>query len=445
MKADDPTAEPLSRATGLWCVVSASAGVRSVPISETGALTIGRSDTCDIVVADESASRRHAILRARTIEDLGSRNGTVVAGRRLLPGESVPIDVGVVIEIGTAMLLIHRGPPVIEPGPPTVGGPVIVDPTMQRLYAMLDVVAPSTLPVLLLGETGTGKEVFASELHGRSARRKQPFLRLNCASLSGSLLESELFGYERGAFTGATQAKPGLFEAGHGGTVFLDEVGELPLETQAKLLRVLDGGEVLRLGSVKPKMVDVRWVAATNRDLGVLAQAGSFRSDLFYRLNGISITIPPLRRRSNDILPLAERFTREASLREGRAAMRLSDVTRQALLAYPWPGNVRELKSVIDRAVVLAAGPSTGGAILPDHLLLPMHPMSAPEPSPMASILPPLPPDATGTPLEREQLLEALQRTGGNQTEAAKLLGVARRTLINRMEKYGLARPRKRE
>lgn len=428
MKSEDPTADVQDRASGLWCVVSASSGVRSVPISESGALVIGRSESCAIVVADESVSRRHAVLRARTIEDLGSRNGTVVGGRRLAAGESAPVDVGVVIEIGSATLLLHRGPPAIQPGPPTAGGPVIVDPTMQRLYAMLDVVAPSSLPVLLLGETGTGKEVFAAEIHGRSARRKKPFLRLNCAALSGTLLESELFGFEKGAFTGASQAKPGLFEAGDGGTVFLDEVGELPLETQAKLLRVLENGEVLRLGSVRPKRVDVRWISATNRDLGALAQAGMFRSDLFYRLNGIAVTLPPLRRRPNDILPLAERFCREAGAREQRPAARLTDTARQALLAYGWPGNVRELKSVVDRAVVLAGA----GAILTDHLLLPYD--DAPPPMP-----------APGSSLEREQLLEALQRTGGNQTEAAKLLGVARRTLINRMEKYGLQRPRKRE
>lgn len=438
LKPEDPTAKQAPRPSGLWCVISAASGVRSVPLSEPGSLVIGRAEDCAIVVPDASVSRRHAVLRAGKIEDLGSRNGTTVGGRRLGAGESALVEVGVVIEVGSATLLLHHGPPVLTPAPATTG-PILADPTMQRLYAMLDVVAPSSLPVLVLGETGTGKEVFAAELHARSARRAAPFLRLNCASLTGTLLESELFGFERGAFTGATQAKPGLFESANGGTVFLDELGELPLETQAKLLRVLENGEVIRLGSVRPRTVDVRWVGATNRDLDAMASAGMFRSDLYYRLNGIAVTLPPLRRRHDDILPLAEQFCRAAGARDQRPPAFLTDATRATLLGHSWPGNVRELKSVIDRAVVLAS--ATGGVVSPEHLLLPAKAATT---ATAASALDAEPPAAT-SPLEREQLLEALQRTGGNQTEAAKLLGVARRTLINRMEKYGLQRPRKRE
>ena len=425
---NDPTADVVSKRSGdevLWLVVSSASGVESRPLPQGSRIVIGRAEDCDIVIDDESVSRRHAMLRDRQLEDLGSRNGTLVKGRRLGPGERAGLDIGSVAEIGSATLLLYRGPPPAKRATTKkedASGPILVEPTMQRLYAMLDVVAPSMLPVMILGETGTGKEVFASEIHARSARRNAPFLRLNCAALSGSLLESELFGHEKGAFTGAATAKPGLFESADGGTVFLDEVGELPLETQAKLLRVLENGDVIRLGSVKPKKVDVRYIAATNRDLVALSQAGMFRSDLYFRLNGVAVTLPPLRRRTLEIVPLAERFA-------GEAAEKISDAARLALTKYGWPGNVRELKSVIERACVLASRAPT---IEVEHLLLP-------EPTAMSAGV-----KKKADPLlDKERVLEALQRAHGNQTEAAKLLGVSRRTLINKLEKYNLSRPRK--
>lgn len=471
---------------GLFVVLSSAAGVTVVPMPNRPRLVIGRAPECDLVIHDDSVSRRHAVLDGRVLEDLGSRNGTIVKGRRLEPGDREGLDVGVVVEIGSATMMLHRGP--VAPGAtasaastgdvqPGAGahadeGPLLVDPTMRRLYAMLEVVAASDLPILVLGETGTGKEVFASQVHARSGRAGGPYLRLNCAALSGSLLESELFGHERGAFTGAMQAKPGLFEAADGGTVFLDEVGELPLETQAKLLRVLENGEVIRLGSVKPKRVNVRYVSATNRDLSHAIQAQTFRSDLFFRLNGIAVTLPPLRRRPLEVLPLAERFVRLSASRVGRPAPALTDSAKQGLVNYSWPGNIRELKSVVERAFVLAAG---GHALGLEHLLLPedggLEPASVRERRSHASAtgspsgglvtatpamgMPVLGPtfegeSSLGRPLrpdeafERDRVLEALQRTGGNQTEAAKLLSVSRRTLINKMEKYGLQRPRKR-
>ncbi len=473
---------------GLVVVLSSAAGVTVFPLPNRARLVIGRASDCDIVIDDESVSRKHAVLENRALEDLGSRNGTVVNGRRLEPGHREGLEVGVVAEIGSATLMLHRGAvpaavrhdartPVAPPVATDDEGPLLVDPKMRRLYAMLDVVAPSDLPVLVLGETGTGKEVFSSQVHARSGRRAGPYLRLNCAALSGSLLESELFGHERGAFTGAMQAKPGLFEAADGGTVFLDEVGELPLDTQAKLLRVLENGEVIRLGSVKPKRVNVRYVSATNRDLSVAVQAGTFRSDLFFRLNGVAVTLPPLRRRPLEILPLAERFIRLGAARAGRPVPSLTDGAKQALVNYSWPGNIRELKSVVERAVVLATGSPALGI---EHLLLPedgqgLEPASVRERRQSQSVsigsggVPTMPPPgatpAIGVPLaptfevdpaalgrplrpdesfERDRVLEALQRTGGNQTEAAKLLGVSRRTLINKMEKYALQRPRKR-
>jgi transcriptional regulator with PAS, ATPase and Fis domain len=367
--------------------------------------------------------------------------------------------------------------------------PIIADPTMQRLYALLDVIAPSPLNVLVLGETGTGKEVFAEAIHGGSRRASAPFLRINCAALSGSLLESELFGHEKGAFTGALGAKAGLFEAAHGGTVFLDEVGELPLDTQAKLLRVIERGEVIRLGSVQPRRVDVRYVAATNRDLNQLIAENRFRADLFFRLNGFSVTLPPLRKRRKEIVPLAMLFISRAA--QGRPFV-VTPEAQAALEGYPWPGNVRELKNVVERAHVLAGA---SGRIEPFHLQLPELRAESPSMEPMGpnDTAPPIPYGASaqpqtwppygppmspnlapaqqpsppfgatpqhGVPIvpqgspndlraqrehwEKQQILSALEKTSGNQKEAAKLLGISRRTLINKIEAYGIARPRKR-
>ena len=238
---------------------------------------------------------------------------------------------------------------------------------MQRLYALLDVIAPSPLSVLVLGETGVGKEVFAEALHQRSQRRAKPLLKLNCAALPATIHEAELFGYEKGAFTGATAAKPGLFEAADGGTVMLDEIGDLPLVTQAKLLRVLETGEVLRLGSVKTTTVDVRFISATNVDLEARVEAGTFRADLFFRLDGISVVLPPLRDRKADIAPLARMFTARVATRMDRTAPQLSRDAIALLEQHAWPGNVRELRNVIERALAFDPLPP---ALSAEHLRL---------------------------------------------------------------------------
>jgi transcriptional regulator with PAS, ATPase and Fis domain len=341
-------------------------------------------------------------------------------------------------------------------GPNGSAAAVVLDATMQRLYALLDVIAPSPLNVMVLGETGTGKEVFAEAIHNGSRRAHAPLLRINCAALSGSLLESELFGHEKGSFTGALGAKAGLFESADGGTVFLDEVGELPIETQAKLLRVIERGEVIRLGSVQPRRVDVRYVAATNRDLQQLIAENRFRSDLFFRLNGFTVTLPPLRKRRKEVAPLARFFLDRAAA--GRQYM-LTPHAEAALEAYAWPGNVRELKNVVERALVLA-GPH--GRIEPSHLHLPhgaghetayaqepFGPNDTVPPTPyggVPAVSPNAPNDlrAQRESWERQQIMSALERTSGNQKEAAILLGISRRTLINKIEAYGIARPRKR-
>jgi DNA-binding NtrC family response regulator/pSer/pThr/pTyr-binding forkhead associated (FHA) protein len=344
---------------------------------------------------------------------------------------------------------------------------------LDALHRLVDRIATGTINVLITGETGAGKEVLAARIHKQSRRAEKQFVSLHCAALSETLLESELFGHERGAFTGAVQTKQGLLELAHGGTVFLDEVGELPLSMQVKLLRVLEDRLVLRVGSLKPRPIDVRFVAATNRDLEAEVARGTFRQDLYFRLNGITLVVPPLRERRSEILPLANAFMAEAAQRNSTPAPRLADDVKMLLASYPWPGNVRELRNVIERAVLL----TTDGVIRPAHLPPAMsvpEPAAAPAPSsppsspsniaipvahaalaqPAASSAP-VPqgggstlddePSATGrSRVDPKRIAEVLLECGGNQTDAAKILGVSRRTVINWVEKYGLPRPRKR-
>jgi DNA-binding NtrC family response regulator len=332
-------------------------------------------------------------------------------------------------------------------GPGPEAGIVVADPRMQELQEMVDRVAASPISVLLLGETGVGKEVFAERIHERSDRAAQPLLRLNCAALSETLLEAELFGHEKGAFTGATATKPGLLETATGGTVFLDEIGDLPLALQAKLLRVLEDNQVRRVGGLQLRAIDVRIIAATHRDLEVEAAQGRFRSDLYYRLNGISLLIPPLRERKSEIEPLARTFLDRAVRRAKRPSLELPAETLRALVAYGWPGNVRELKNTIERAVLLCASDAIGLRHLPERILAaPARLADAAE----TTLPPPTAAFSAETTLrfrmdeyDREVIVAALAECKGNQTRAARKLGIARSTLVKRIEKYGLPRPRK--
>jgi DNA-binding NtrC family response regulator len=455
-------------------VFSGDAAV-TYPLPPGGRLTVGRAAECDVRIDDPAVSRRHAVLHGGPpveIEDLGGANpthlsraaepgqgGATLALRRL-SGERATLGLGDRVSFGSAVAVVRRAPG--DPVPASGSDEVVIrDPEVRRVYEQAARAAQGQLPILILGETGAGKEVLARAVHQASQRSQKPFLAINCAALSESLLESELFGHEKGAFTGAVSARPGVFEAADGGTLFLDEIGDMPLTIQVKLLRVLEQREVMRVGARAPRPVDVRFLSATHKDLEAGAAAGTFRQDLYFRLNGISLTLPPLRDRPADLPWLALRFLSIASRQMDRSPQpSLSPDTLAVLQAYAWPGNVRELRNVIERAVVLAPG----DVILPEHLppkLVAARSQSHPPATPGRPATPgggilraptrALPESDAADRLRREvaeeekrRILDALARCDGNQTRAAELLGISRRTLINRLIEFDLPRPRKR-
>ena len=360
--------------------------------------------------------------------------------------------------------------------------PSSASPAMRKVHDLVERVAATPTTILILGETGVGKEVLARAVHDRSDRARAPFVALNCAALHETLLESELFGYEKGAFTGAQTAKTGLIEAANGGTLFLDELGEMPLSTQAKLLRVLEERTVLPVGGVKPRPVDVRLVAATNRDLLKEVESKRFRADLYYRLNSIILRLPPLRERKEEIAPFARLFAEKAAHALRRPVPRLPSDVVAALEAFPWPGNVRELRNAVERLVLLARGDVMALEHLPDELRARIGLGTMPPPPDLSTAAPretllaeeettnvdwssvdaktpqigdtqkfTVPPGASMSAslddevsrLERAKINEALEKCAGNQTRAAEMLGLTRRVLIGKMDKYKLPRPRR--
>jgi PAS domain S-box-containing protein len=304
-------------------------------------------------------------------------------------------------------------------------------PVMQQIFNSIDMVAPTDSTVLLLGETGTGKELIARALHNRSRRKQSVMVKLNCGALPANLVESELFGHEKGAFTGAVAQKKGRFELAHRGTMFLDEVGELPLETQTKLLRVLQEQEFERIGGSQTQKVDVRIIAATNRDLEKEIRRGKFRSDLFYRLNVFPIEVPPLRHRKEDIPLLANHFVSIFAQRMGRRILGIHPSVQAQLMDYDWPGNVRELANLLERAVILCQGDTLQPQHLAQHLVMTRRPQAAAAPEGIPTL-------EEG---ERRLILRALEQTGGvlaGDRGAAALLGINRSTLWSRMRKLGI-------
>ena len=307
-------------------------------------------------------------------------------------------------------------------------------PAMREVMRVVEKVAPTTTTVLIEGESGTGKEVVARALHELSPRAERPFVPVNCGSIPEALIESELFGHAKGAFTDARTAKRGLFEEADGGTLLLDEVGELPLPLQPALLRVLQESEIRRVGDSRVTKVDVRILAATNRDLAQLVQAGRFREDLYYRLNVVGLKLPPLRERAEEIPALSARFLERHAARSGVAPRRLSQKALELLVRYRWPGNVRELENALERALVL----SEEDEIEPEALPAPV--LAGAEPLPVPSALDPgdLSVKRAQRVLEADLIRRALQQTAGNRTRAAELLELSPRALLYKIREYGL-------
>jgi DNA-binding NtrC family response regulator len=328
---------------------------------------------------------------------------------------------------------------------------VIADPAMARVYALVERLAASELPVLVYGETGTGKELVAAALHQLSPRKDKPRVAVNCAALAENLVESELFGHERGAFSGAVAAKPGIFELARGGTVFLDEIGELSATVQAKLLRVLETKRVMRVGDVREIAVDMRLVSATNRDLKEEIKAGRFRQDLYFRLSGATVWLPPLRDRLREVPILTHRFLAAACAQVGRAPLALAASAMQRFATYPWPGNVRELKNVCDYLAATVAESEVEDWHLDDVLGGARDASDPDEDEPKTQVRTPVPQPTTDElprfqplgdeveELERRRIGEAMRATGGNQTRAARLISVPLRTFLTKLKKYGIS------
>jgi two-component system, NtrC family, response regulator AtoC len=460
----------------LSLVVYHTDGVETALLSPGAPLVVGRRAPSDLAVADGSLSRTHARFTPQEdghvlVEDLSSTNGVWVGGKRVPSARVRPGEDIVLGNVLACLRVLDAGGPAERPvhlvSTAADRAPIAVSPAMRAALELAGRVAAASVPVILQGETGTGKEVLARYLHEHSPRRERPMVCVNCAAIPSQLVESTLFGHEKGAFTGAGQRQKGVFEEADGGTVFLDEIGELPAPAQAALLRVLETRRFSRVGSVKEVSVDVRVVAATHRDLAAMCAEGRFRADLYYRLNTVVVSIPALRDRVEDIEPLAHRFLRDMSA--GRST-RLSPEALDLLLSHPFPGNVRELRNAIEHAVVVAAGPTLGPADLPPALQRDAAPgstlfVSKPPLALGGSAAPPAdaalggsaapPADAAlsgeapaGGDLrshlqayESQILFDTLQATGWNQSEAARRLGMPIRTLAHRIKSLGLKKP----
>lgn len=414
-------------------------------------LTIGSSNSNDLVLSDTTVSRRHALLAVEgdryVLRDLESTNGTVVDGTPVREAYLAP---GARVSFGDTEILFQprkKWERIDVREADHFGALYGTTDTMQAVFALLAKLAPTDLGCILVGETGTGKELAARAIHDHSARASEPFIIVDCGAISENLIESELFGHERGAFTGADRQRTGAFEAADEGTVFLDEIGELPLELQPKLLRVLERKEVKRLGSTKLQEIDVRVVAATHRDLPTMVKEGTFREDLYYRLAEVVVELPPLRDRLGDVPVIAQRILGDVA--GDGPVPDLSEDAVASLSRRAWPGNVRELRNVLKRAVVLAAGPvitakdlslDTSGPLKnPSIGTSPVSPASGEAPLEVADDLPIKEArDRWVAPMEREYLMRIVKRSGGDLDRAAEEAGIHRKSLERLLRQHGL-------
>mgnify|MGYP001256513589 CR=1 FL=1 len=429
---------PLPPRENAALVLRVRSGGREAVLPLEPEMTIGKAPGCTVVLEDAFASGVHCRLLRRgagvLVTDLDSTNGTWINGMRVGSAEIGP---GAWIRVGESEIGLEVAR---EDGARAFQGILSDAPCMREVFDLIERVAPSLAPVAIFGETGTGKELVARAVHDRSERARGPFVPVNCAAISRELVESELFGHEKGAFTGATAARRGAFEEASGGTIFLDEIGELSPDLQAKLLRTLELGEIRRVGSSRPFRVDTRVVCATHRDLRTMVRKGLFREDLYYRLCVIRIELPPLRGRPGDVRLLAEHFARAHAPRGFRP--RIADDALARLEGHAWPGNVRELQNVIARAMLLRRGPTlTSRDIVFDD---------GPVPLAREGTIPRVAEDDLDTmhirgkslqEIEMEATYQALRRHGGNRRAAARELGLARSTMQKRAAELGVPPP----
>ena len=401
-------------------------------------VVLGTDPACDVVLQDQFVSRRHCSVAPHAqgfaVADLGSRNGTVIDGVAVGKVVAPP---GACLRIGKTLVQLVPADEVVDIPPSKAdhfgalyGGSI----AMRQVFAILERAAKSAAPILFLGESGTGKELMARGVHDHSPRKNGPFVVFDCGASTETLIESDLFGHVRGAFTGAAGDRVGAFAAADGGTLFLDEIGDLPVGLQPKLLRMLEAGEVVPLGSRKPEKYDVRVVAATHRDVFGEVARGGFRGDLYYRLAVVEVHVPPLRQRKEDIAHLVKMFLERAGATE--LAKQVGGAALERLERYHWPGNVRELRNVITRAVALA-GPDDDFQSLP-FVLRP----TAAAPDDMPSFRADRPfheaKDELVARFEREYLADLVQRAGGNLSQAARAAGLERKFLYKLLERAGL-------
>jgi DNA-binding NtrC family response regulator len=400
-------------------------------------VVIGSERTCDVVLTDGFVSRRHCSIAPHAqgfaITDLGSKNGTLIDGVAVGKVVAPP---GVAVRIGKTLVQCMPADEVVDIPPSTndhFGALYGISLPMRTVFAILERASKSSAPMLLLGESGTGKELMARGVHDNSPRKDGPFVVFDCGASTETLIESDLFGHTKGAFTGAAVDRQGAFAAAHGGTLFLDEIGDLPVALQPKLLRMLEAGEVVPLGGRKSEKYDVRIVAATHRDVFGEVARGGFRGDLYYRLAVVEVSVPPLRARSGDLPKLISMFLDKAGAPQLGA--QVGGAALERLQRYHWPGNVRELRNVITRAVALS-GPDDDFASLP-FVLRPTA--AAPEAETIRADRPfHEAKDELVAKFEREYLTDLVQRAGGNLSEAARIAGLERKFLYKLLERAGL-------